>query len=94
VQPLRKKVIGLAFAMEEPLNDAINLVQALRLIGHGLAADHDDAGRPIAALAWAATDQLDELKRGWQGIINAARGRRATRAPSLRLSAKRRGRRP
>ena len=59
--------------MEVPLNDAINFVQALRLIGDGLIADHDDSGRPIAALAWAATHQLDELKRRWRRIMRRTR---------------------
>ncbi len=73
------KVMDLALGMEVPLNDAIDCVHALRLIGHGLTADHDDAGRPITSIAWAATDRLDELKRAWAGLLKAARQRTTAR---------------
>lgn len=62
--------------IEVPLNDAIDHVQALRLIGHGLIADYDDAGRPIVAIALAAEERLDALKEIWNRIHET--GRRPT----------------
>jgi hypothetical protein len=51
--------------LEVPLNDAIDHVQALRLIGHGLIAEYHDAGSPIVAIAYAAEERLDALKEMW-----------------------------
>jgi hypothetical protein len=51
--------------IEVPLNDAIDHVQALRLIGHGLIAEYHDAGSPIIATARAAEARLDAVKEIW-----------------------------
>lgn len=51
--------------IEVPLNDAIDHVQALRLIGQGLIAEYHDAGSPIIATARAAEARLDALKEIW-----------------------------
>ena len=51
--------------IEVPLNDAIDHVQALRLIGQGLIAEYHDAGSPIIATAHAAAERLDALKEIW-----------------------------
>jgi hypothetical protein len=51
--------------LEVPLNDAIDYVQALRLIGHGLIAEYHDAGSAIVTTAHAASEQLDALKEIW-----------------------------
>jgi hypothetical protein len=59
--------------VEEPLADAHRFVHALRLIGHGLMADHDDAGDTINAVAWAASEKIDAVKRGWERVLRAAR---------------------
>jgi hypothetical protein len=61
---MRRKLL----AIEVPLNDAIDYVNSLRLIGHGLIADHDDAGRPIVAVALAAGEGLDKVKNIWNRI--------------------------
>jgi len=61
--------------VEVPLNDAIKYVQALRMIGNGLIAEYDDDGEPIVAVARAASEQLEALKKIWNGIHAA--GRRA-----------------
>ena len=68
--------------LEVPLNDAIDFVQALRLIGHGLIAEYHDAGSPIIATAHAAEDRLDALKEIW----NATRdiGRQSARGATRR----------
>jgi hypothetical protein len=63
--------------IEVPLNEAIDLVQSLRLIGNGLIADYDDAGRPIVTVALAASDRLDAVKAAWDRIFEA--GRRGAR---------------
>ena len=51
--------------IEVPLNDAIDHVQALRLIGQGLIAEYHDAGSPIIATARDAEARLDALKEIW-----------------------------
>ena len=68
------KIKDAAFDMEEPLADAGRFLHALRLIGHGMAADNDDTGEPIAAIAGAAQERLDALKASWEKILKAMRG--------------------
>lgn len=51
--------------LEEPLMDAIDYTQSLRLIGYGLLRHDDETGRAIIAVASAASDRLDELKARW-----------------------------
>jgi hypothetical protein len=71
-----KRVVHLAFDMEEPLNAAADFVRALRLIGDGLMLHDDTDGRAIAATAWAASDRLDALRAAWKGVLQAARKRK------------------
>jgi hypothetical protein len=68
------KMQGLALDMEEPLNEAEDLAQALRFIGFGLEAHDDDAGGPVAALAWSAVERLSALKEIWRKMIKASAG--------------------
>jgi hypothetical protein len=68
-----KTITSLTLDMEVPLNDATDLVHALRLIGSGLLIDHNDDGRPINALAWSALHRLDVLRTRWKAIHKAAR---------------------
>jgi hypothetical protein len=68
------KMQGLALDMEEPLNEIEDLAQALRFIGFGLEAHNDDAGGPIAALAWTAVERLSALKEIWRKMIKASAG--------------------
>jgi hypothetical protein len=63
--------------IEVPLNDAIDHVQALRLMGQGLIAEYHDAGSPIMAVAHAAEERLDALKEIWDATREI--GRRAAR---------------
>jgi hypothetical protein len=72
-----EKVRAIAFDMEEPLNEALDFVVALRLIGNGLIANHDDDGRAIFTIAWAASERIAVLKEKWEGIFKAATGRSA-----------------
>jgi hypothetical protein len=59
--------------IEVPLNDAIDHVQALRLIGQGLIAEYHDAGSPIIATAHAAEARLDALKEVWDSTREIGR---------------------
>ena len=70
------KVRALVFDMEEPLNEAIDYVVALRLIGCGLAALDNDNGRAILATAWAVSKRLDALKALWGRMLPSQSRRR------------------
>ncbi len=63
-----------AFDLEIPLTNTRHLIAALRMIGDGMVADRNDEGLPIAAIARAASNRLDELERVWLGILKAGRG--------------------
>ncbi len=67
-----------ALDMEEPLNDAVEFVQALRIMGDGMVADDDNDGRAIAAVARAALRRLDVLEDVWSRLIKAAQRRTAS----------------
>ena len=54
----RAKVHDLLFDMEVPLNEAIDHVVALRLIGCGLTTLDKENGRSIVTTSWAASQQL------------------------------------
>jgi hypothetical protein len=71
-------VWSLAFAMDEPLHDAINYVRALDLIGFGLRANGaDDEADAIFVVARAASERLDTIKTMWRRLYKAAaEGRR------------------
>ena len=66
-------VVDRAFDIEQPLTAAEELIQALRMIGDGMAADGNDQGPPIAAVARAVSDRLNELKRAWLAAIKTGR---------------------
>jgi hypothetical protein len=68
-----ERVVRLTVDMEEPLRNAMDCVTALRLIGHGLAAQDGAEGRTITAIAWAACGRLNELKKLWDRAHKAAR---------------------
>lgn len=72
-----KKVMGFALDMEEPLNDAMEFVLALQMIGDGMMADYDDKGRPIAAVARAASRRLQALENAWLGLTEVGQGKTA-----------------
>jgi hypothetical protein len=70
---MRDKLLDL----EVPLNDAIDHVQALSLIGQGLIAEYHDAGSAIVTTAHAASERLDALKEIWDSTRDI--GRRSAR---------------
>jgi hypothetical protein len=49
------------------------LVQALRLIGHGLLDGQDEEGRAIATVAQAASERLDAVTEVWDGLLDLMR---------------------
>jgi hypothetical protein len=67
------RVRDLAFAMEEPLNEAIDAAHALRFMGYGLSQlAAEDEGRAIAAVAWTACQRLAALQETWRSLCKAA----------------------
>jgi hypothetical protein len=66
------RVIALAVDMEEPLNEAIDAVQALRFIGYGLTQHGgEEEGRAVSSLAWTACQRLDVLQETWRRLWKA-----------------------
>jgi hypothetical protein len=59
--------------MEVPLNETIDFVRALALIGNGIAMDHDDNGHAITAVAAAAAERLEVLKATWRRLVSQMR---------------------
>jgi hypothetical protein len=73
--PVEPSLTWLVLDLEEPMRDAANCVDALRLIGHGLIASRDNGGEAIIAVASAASDSLDALKEKWEKVRAANRQR-------------------
>ncbi len=71
------KVHDLVFDMEVPLNEAIDHLVALRLIGRNLTTLDKENGRAIVTTSWAASQQLDTLKDIWNRILRRFRSRPA-----------------
>ncbi len=70
------KVVALALDMEEPLNQAIDAVQALRFIGYGLSRHGgEEEGRAVASLAWTTCQRLGALQETWHRLCKVGRGR-------------------
>lgn len=59
--------------LEVPLNDAIDHVQALGLIGQGLIAEYHDAGSAIVTTAFAAGERLEAVKEIWDSTRDIGR---------------------
>jgi hypothetical protein len=70
--------LPLILQIEVPLRDAMNFVDALRLIGHGLTAHDETGGDAVAALAYEAHDRLETVKAIWNRMLEERR--RARRA--------------
>jgi hypothetical protein len=74
--------LPLILQIEEPLRDAMNYTEALRLMGHGLIAQDDNGGEAVAALAMQAADRLEAVKTIWDKMLEERRReRRALRSP-------------
>src|SRR5256885_16814372 len=69
---------SLLLDIEAPLRDAMHYVWALQFIGAGLVAEHDDAGEPIVAVAHAAAERLETVKKIWGRIHDSGRTKEAT----------------
>ena len=59
----------LILGIEEPLTDAINYVQALYLMGHGLISHHEAGGDAIVALAEETGQRLESVKEIWNEML-------------------------
>jgi hypothetical protein len=67
--PLVNSILGI----EEPLTDAINYVQALYLMGHGLISHHEAGGDAIVALAQETGQRLESVKEIWNEMLGEKR---------------------
>ena len=73
-RPAPARIVALIFEMEEPLNEAGDLIRALRLIGYELEESGDeDEGRSIVAVTRAAAARLDAAQEAWCRAVEAAR---------------------
>jgi hypothetical protein len=68
-----EKLMALCFDMEEPLNEALDAVHAMHLIGHGLRefANESEAGA-VASTAWLACQKVEALQQIWRDLFKAA----------------------
>jgi hypothetical protein len=68
-----KKLMALCFDMEEPLNEALEAVHAMRLIGHGLRDSADEyEARAVASTASLACQKVGALQQIWRDLFKAA----------------------
>ena len=65
----RAESFPLILRIEEPLTDAINYVQAMYLMGHGLISHHEAGGDAIVALADETGQRLEAVKEIWNGML-------------------------
>lgn len=63
----------LAIKMHQPMEEAIALLRALVLIGHGMTElGHDDA-QVVLTLARQASERLDKIDDAWIDLLQIAR---------------------
>jgi hypothetical protein len=63
---------SLAFEMEEPLRHAMDIVEAIDLMGHGMIGQgNDEHGRPIATMSMLALDHLQFVQERWLKMVRA-----------------------
>ncbi len=75
--PRLQKIVELALDMEEPINAAIHLLRALRLMGYGMGGRvPDEDGESVVAVALAASKRMEDLQATWDRLFRAARERR------------------
>ena len=67
--PRRAESFPLILRIEEPLTDAINYVQAMYLMGHGLISHHEAGGDAIVALADETGQRLECVKEIWSEML-------------------------
>lgn len=80
VEESRRRLFLLACEMEEPLNAAFGLAQALALIGFGLRSIADDHGSALLVISQTMVSQLEIAKKNWRLIV--AEGSRKSKAKS------------
>jgi hypothetical protein len=77
VEAYRAKVAHFAFQMGPPLDEAIDFVQALQLMGFGMmGAVGEGDERAIVTVANTASKRLEVLQEARRGIMKAVRKRR------------------
>ncbi|MGB9369418.1 MAG: hypothetical protein WCE79_25760 [Xanthobacteraceae bacterium] len=66
----RREDSSLLLDIEEPLRDAAQYVEALRLIGHGLELHDETGGNAVAALARIAALRLRVVEETWNKVLD------------------------
>jgi hypothetical protein len=66
-------LISLLLDIEEPLRDATNTVEALRLVGHGLTLHDATGGDALAELARIAAERLEVVEDVWKKVLEVKR---------------------
>jgi hypothetical protein len=74
---LRAEAFPLLLRIEQPLTDAINYVQAIYLMGHGLISHHEAGGDAIVALAEETGQRLEAVKEIWNEMLEVKRRSRS-----------------
>jgi hypothetical protein len=57
--------------METPLAEAIDLVEALRLMGSGLNEHGCDDGSAVLRVVDATRERLQNVEEAWSGLVRA-----------------------
>lgn len=66
------RLFELVSEMEEPLRSAVDLTQALTLLGFGLESIMDkDASQPVLAVGEALSEKLAVLRERWRFALEA-----------------------
>jgi hypothetical protein len=66
-------VTEIAIKMHQPMDEAIALLRALVLVGHGMTEIGNDEARVVLTLASAASERLAEIDDFCIDLIQAAR---------------------
>ena len=66
-------LISLLLHIEQPLRDATHVVEALRLVGHGLVLHDNAGGDAVAELARIAAERLQVVEDTWNKVLEARR---------------------
>ncbi len=77
--------MSLLLDIEEPLTDAINYVEALRLTGHGLVLHGETGCNAIVAVAHITVQRLEAARETWNKLLQERRGARF-RSPGFRCA--------
>ena len=62
-----RELRSLAFEMEEPLRHAMDIVEAIDLMGHGMIGQgNGEYCQPVTTLSMLALDHLQFVKERWE----------------------------